>query len=105
MFEREHQPARRAFVKRRRGPHTPGRWRLVTRLTRYGIASTRDIVERRTAERAGRGGNQRRGVRLVLDGLYPPTCLLCEEPAAETGGLCAVCWRDTPLIAPPACAL
>ncbi|MEL6277391.1 MAG: ComF family protein [Pseudomonadota bacterium] len=39
----------------------------------------------------------------LLDVVYPPTCLTCEEPAMETGGLCASCWRETPLIAGRVC--
>lgn len=35
--------------------------------------------------------------------LYPPQCLLCDEPVAEAQALCATCWAEAPLIAGPVC--
>lgn len=48
-------------------------------------------------------GAARLGAGRVLDLLYPPVCAACEEAAAEPGGLCGPCWRDTPWITGAAC--
>ncbi|WP_407493918.1 ComF family protein [Pseudooceanicola sp. MF1-13] len=39
-------------------------------------------------------------IRLV----YPPTCMTCDAPVAEMGGLCGACWRETPFVSAPVCA-
>lgn len=58
-------------------------------------------------------GAWRRGGRLgvlarnaaagAIDLLYPPQCLLCADPIAEAGALCAACWRETPFISGAVC--
>lgn len=45
---------------------------------------------------------QRAGA-LVLDQLYPPVCLHCDAPIAETDALCAPCWRGLRAITLPLC--
>lgn len=65
-------------------------------------------TEGQTARGSGPAQATRRGRAMkaaapVLDLLYPPTCLVCEEAAAETGGLCAACWRETEFIAGRVC--
>jgi len=35
--------------------------------------------------------------------IYPPTCMTCDAPVAEMGGLCGSCWRDTPFVSSPVC--
>lgn len=41
--------------------------------------------------------------RWTLDTLLPPGCMLCGEPVAEPGRLCAVCWPKLDFIAAPLC--
>lgn len=35
--------------------------------------------------------------------IYPPTCMTCDAPVAELGGLCGACWRETPFVSAPVC--
>jgi len=42
-------------------------------------------------------------VRWTLDTLLPPGCMLCGEPVAEPGRLCATCWPKLDFIAAPLC--
>jgi len=41
----------------------------------------------------------------ALDALLPPTCLTCEEPVAEQGGLCAACFAKLSFVSAPMCAV
>ena len=45
----------------------------------------------------------RRAARAVIDTLYPPHCLACEEPVQDPGTLCGPCWAQTPFIEGLAC--
>jgi len=45
---------------------------------------------------------QRMG-RAVINTLYPPQCLACEQSVQETGTLCGPCWAQTPFIEGLAC--
>lgn len=44
----------------------------------------------------------RRFAQIIRDIALPPLCVACREPVADIG-LCASCWTDLPLIAPPYC--
>lgn len=37
----------------------------------------------------------RRISEVVIDQLFPPTCVACDQPTETPVGLCAACWRDT----------
>ena len=39
----------------------------------------------------------------LLDTIFPNTCLTCDMPVEEKGGLCGPCWHDTPFIAGTIC--
>jgi len=54
-------------------------------------------------ERVAQSGWKRAG-RFVLDLVYPPLCIVCREPVAETGGLCPDCWQDLHFLDGPVCA-
>jgi ComF family protein len=41
----------------------------------------------------------------ALDALLPPTCLTCEEPVAEQGGLCPACFARLAFVTAPMCAV
>lgn len=41
--------------------------------------------------------------RAVLDTLYPPHCLACDEAVLEPGTLCPACWGKTPFIVGLSC--
>ena len=41
----------------------------------------------------------------VLDMIFPPSCLLCEERAGENGSLCFSCWSKISFISKPSCAI
>jgi len=41
--------------------------------------------------------------RTLLDTLYPPHCLACDERVQEPGTLCGACWGQTPFIEGLAC--
>jgi len=41
--------------------------------------------------------------RAALDFVYPPTCLACRAAIAQSGALCARCWRDIRFIERPFC--
>jgi ComF family protein len=41
--------------------------------------------------------------RALLDFVYPPACLACRGAVAETGTLCAACWRQVRFIDRPFC--
>jgi len=41
--------------------------------------------------------------RLALDAIYPPACLACRTATAQTGALCAPCWRRMRFIERPYC--
>lgn len=41
----------------------------------------------------------------LLDMFFPPQCLLCGELVQTEGGLCGVCWRETPFILGLCCDL
>ncbi len=32
---------------------------------------------------------------VVIDQLFPPTCVACDQPTETPVGLCSACWRDT----------
>lgn len=38
------------------------------------------------------------GWRAILDTLFPPQCLACDEPVQDPGTLCAMCWSNTPFV-------
>lgn len=38
------------------------------------------------------------GMQRALSVIYPPQCQMCASFVAETGGLCAACWAETPFI-------
>lgn len=38
------------------------------------------------------------GLQAVLQMIYPPQCLSCDELVTSDFGLCGTCWRDTPFI-------
>lgn len=60
--------------------------------------------ERSAGKSQGAGlGSVRRIGAAMLDWLYPPRCLACEEEAAAPGGLCARCWREAPWLGTDAC--
>lgn len=42
-------------------------------------------------------------LRQAVDTIYPPRCLACPEPTAESGGLCPDCWQDVAFITGPRC--
>jgi len=46
----------------------------------------------------------RRAAVLALDAALPPRCLLCNEEQANTGALCAACWRKVTFLSAPCCA-
>ncbi|WP_370204808.1 double zinc ribbon domain-containing protein [Pararhodobacter marinus] len=52
-----------------------------------------------------RGGEVKRGMRALLDVLYPPRCLTCDAAVTEPGTLCPACWAGTPFITGLACDL
>lgn len=39
----------------------------------------------------------------VLDQLYPPCCIHCDQPTATSDGLCPKCWRGLRAITAPKC--
>jgi ComF family protein len=41
----------------------------------------------------------------ALDALLPPTCLTCDAPVAEQGGLCADCFARLAFVAAPMCTV
>ncbi len=41
----------------------------------------------------------------VLDVVLPPSCLACQAPIAQQGGLCARCWQAIHFIGPPLCRI
>ncbi|MCX8132688.1 MAG: ComF family protein [Roseococcus sp.] len=41
----------------------------------------------------------------ALDLLLPPSCLTCEEPVAEQGGLCPACFARLSFVSAPMCAV
>jgi ComF family protein len=43
------------------------------------------------------------GLQAVLQWIYPPQCLGCDELVTTDFGLCGPCWRDTPFIAGLVC--
>jgi ComF family protein len=34
----------------------------------------------------------------ALDAVYPPTCALCDVEISHHGGLCGLCWAETPFV-------
>ncbi len=46
----------------------------------------------------------RDAARMVVNAVLPPRCLLCSEPVADTGALCASCFDTVEFITPPCCA-
>ena len=44
-----------------------------------------------------------KGKGALLDGLYPPRCLMCVEPTEQGASLCADCWAETTFIAGAIC--
>ncbi len=45
----------------------------------------------------------RRGLTVVLDGLFPHSCPVCNELVQSDGGLCVSCWQTLELISAPYC--
>ncbi|HEX2593225.1 MAG TPA: double zinc ribbon domain-containing protein, partial [Rhizomicrobium sp.] len=45
----------------------------------------------------------RRGMRAVLDVLFPPLCVACREPVGDTGSLCPTCWSAISFLDGPMC--
>lgn len=45
----------------------------------------------------------RRWGRVLIDTIYPPSCLMCSAALGEEGGLCPRCWREVPFIEAPFC--
>lgn len=43
----------------------------------------------------------RRGLTVVLDGLFPHSCPVCNELVQSDGGLCVSCWQTLELISAP----
>ena len=43
--------------------------------------------------------------RLVLDFLFPPQCLACRAPVAESHNLCALCWGKITFLSDPMCTV
>ena len=48
-------------------------------------------------------GAGRKGVRGMIDAIYPPTCLICDTRVEGNRGLCGKCWGETPFISGLAC--
>ena len=44
-----------------------------------------------------------RWMALLLDTIYPPTCMACSAATTEHDGLCAACWRQMAFISAPVC--
>lgn len=44
-------------------------------------------------------------LRVALDWLYPPRCMICDAEASAPGALCAGCWREIRWIGGDACAV
>jgi len=42
-------------------------------------------------------------LRRFLNILYPPQCLKCGAPVADSASLCASCWPEIPFVASPQC--
>ncbi len=40
----------------------------------------------------------------LLNRLFPPLCLVCDEPSGGAASLCVTCWEKIRFIAPPLCA-
>lgn len=43
------------------------------------------------------------GMQRLVDLVFPPQCVLCDEPLETAWGLCPSCWADTPFIMGHAC--
>lgn len=66
------------------------------------MESLEPSVKSRWRERLAAFGPRRLGLA-VLDQLYPPVCLRCEGPTAQSDGLCAACFAQLRPISAPLC--
>lgn len=41
----------------------------------------------------------------IVDFLFPPQCVHCQEPVAQAGALCSACWERVRFIGEPCCAI
>src|SRR6188472_3997117 len=63
-----------------------------------GLVKTASVFRAIAAVTARAGG-------LLLDQLYPPLCLGCERPVAQSDGLCPDCFRKLRPITAPLCPI